>query len=80
MQFFPHPCLDHLHDEYFAWDPQRVALGSQVRGLCVQGISPPHLLLAAYSHAGCSVTLVAILNNLCLQDTLEEIFPDWVLL
>lgn len=45
----------------------------------MQGICP-QIQLAAYSHARCSVTLAAILNNLCLEDTLEEIFPDWVLL
>lgn len=27
-----------------------------------------------------SVTLGAVLNNLCLEDTLEENFPHWVLL
>lgn len=46
----------------------------------MQGICPPRLQFAACSSAGGTVTLVAISNNLCLEDALEEIFPNWVLL
>lgn len=82
MQFFHHPCLDHLHDEYCA--PQRGGPG--VTGewtACVRYLffSPPVCCLSTCWVQ--SVTLVAILNHLkpkCLEGTLEKIFPHWILL
>lgn len=47
--------------------------------MCVRYLSssPPAGCLFT---CGCTVTLVTILNNLCLEDALEEIFPHWTLL
>lgn len=82
MWFFPHPCLDHLHDEYRAWDPQRggpeVTDEETVCARCPSSLTPVCCLFACWVQ---SVTLVAILNNpFKIEDTLEEIFPHWVLL
>lgn len=55
--FFPHSCLDHLHDESYAWDPQR---GDSWWGDCVCEVSilfassllPVHMLGAVCDTGG----------------------------
>lgn len=61
--------------------PQRDGPGVTGEGtVCARDLSsspPVCCLFTCWVH---SVTLLAISNNLCLEDALEEIFPHWALL
>lgn len=80
MWFF-HPCLGHLHNESHAWDPWRSGTGGTGKGIasvwCLSSLSPACCLFTYWVQPG---MLVAIWNNLWLDDVLEEALLHWVLL
>lgn len=57
--------------------PRGAALGSLVSARYLSSSPPVCCLFTCWVQ---SVTLVAILNHLCLEGALEEIFAHWVLL
>lgn len=77
MWFF-HPCLGHLHNESHAWDPWRSGTGKGIASVwCLSSLSPACCLFTYWVQPG---MLVAIWNNLWLDDVLEEALLHWVLL
>lgn len=79
--FFSHPWLGHLHNKIHAWGHQRGGPRGTREGIvyawCLSSLTRACCLFTYWVH---SVTMVAILNHLWLQNVLEKASSHWVLL